>query len=153
MRVDFIVAGAMSDGGCLWDQVFFGCVSRSDPQPVLGYWEGVNGSLLQNFSIIWGMRFYQYRKLQNNFRFPWDIFSILICAKTSVAYLAPTKAMPVHGCRQKQSIDWTEHISKQDNVSLDFLRENWWGNDNIYPHCCISNIVPLFSEISSLEEA
>ena len=40
--------------------------------------------------------------------------------KTSVACLAPTKAMPADGCRQKQSIDWTEHISKQDNVSLDF---------------------------------
>ena len=79
-------------------------------------WEGVNGSLLQKIFIIWG----KYRKLQENFRFPWGIFSILIYAQDLSGLFGTHKSNAVDGCRQKQSIDWTEHISKQDNVSLDF---------------------------------
>ena len=79
-------------------------------------WEGVNGSLLQKIFIIWG----KYRKLQKNFRFPWGIFYILIYAQDLSGLFGTHKSNAVDGCRQKQSIDWTEHISKQDNVSLDF---------------------------------
>ena len=72
--------------------------------------------------------------------------------KTSVACLAPTKAMRwMDVGKNSLSIGRSTY---QNRIMYHWIFVGkLMGDDYIYPHCCISNIVPLFFEISSLEEA
>ena len=54
----------------------------------------------------------------------WDIFSILIYAQSRRGLFGTHKSSKWMSAK---TVYRSERISKQDNVSLDFLRENWWG--------------------------